>query len=200
MEKGPVFGIRNFAQENSGFSAPESPFHPKNATPSEFGGTVETTNEVAPPEDRSSKNVPGQASRTFFSNAFRSDTVFFGSVVDAIAKCAHFRSENFMRLEGVNIHDILPDWGFRSNLPERLFLDLGRNFRTIPRIVPQPFTTMRGFAFFASVRPSDITKVSASWQSRFPGRTEVPNAAFFHGGVVEAMPGKFVFGYGAESR
>lgn len=29
---------------------------------------------------------------------------------------------------------------------------------------------------------------------------EIPNAAFFHGGIVEAMPGKFVFGFGAEAR
>lgn len=59
---------------------------------------------------------------------------------------------------------------------------------------------MLGFAFFASVRPSEVARVSASWQDRYPNRKDFPGAAFCHNGAVETMPGKFAFGYGAASR
>lgn len=59
---------------------------------------------------------------------------------------------------------------------------------------------MQGFAFFASVRPDDVAKVSACLGHRHSNRKDYPDAVFFHDGAVEAMPGKFAFGYGAANR
>ena len=59
---------------------------------------------------------------------------------------------------------------------------------------------MQGFAFFASVQPGDVAKVSACLALRYPNRKDFLGAVFFHNGAVEALPGKFAFGYGAASR